>query len=216
MSTRNKTSPPAHRSSLLTLTLLFSVILALPAAGAADKDKSCVDCHKKLITKRVVHPAIAQYARMEQGCPSCHTAPHGKQKAEKSLKEKVPGLCFQCHDKQNFSRAHVHPPVAAGDCTACHNPHASDNGALLAQPLPYLCQTCHDDKKDGRHILQSYGLGDDHPIQGRKDPSRIRRELSCTSCHNPHSSTFPRLFTAEATTTGALCMQCHRRVTVGS
>jgi len=210
---REKHSVVVLRRAILTVALLLAGVFVPLAAGAAEKDRSCVDCHKKLVAKRVIHQAMAQYARMEQGCPSCHTAPHGKQKAEKSLTAKVPGLCYQCHDKEVFSRPNVHPPVATGQCTACHNPHAADNSSLLLQPLPYLCQSCHDDKKDGKHILRGYGLGDNHPIQGRKDPSRIRRELTCTSCHNPHSSISRHLFAADVNTPKDLCLKCHSRVT---
>jgi predicted CXXCH cytochrome family protein len=197
---------------------LAGLVVALGGAAseatAAAAERSCLDCHKKLLSKRTIHPAIAQYARMEQGCPSCHEAPHGKNKATKSLTAAVPDLCFQCHDKEHFIRKTVHPPVAAGDCMSCHDPHASDNALLLVEPVPYLCRTCHQDKNDGKHILGGYGLGDIHPIQGRKDPSRRNQELTCTSCHNPHSSSQPRLFTNETATTANLCLLCHVRVTV--
>ena len=212
MSTSNEMRCPALLCLSLSLTLLLFLVATAVNASAAEK--SCLDCHKKLISKSVVHPAITQFVRMEQGCPSCHQAPHGKKKAEKSLTEKVPELCFQCHDKDLFTKTNVHAPVAAGDCTSCHNPHASDNSALLIQPLPYLCQTCHDDKQDGRHILGGYGLGGNHPIRGRKDPSRIRRELSCTGCHSPHSSSYGHLFANSPSNPDNLCLKCHSRITV--
>jgi predicted CXXCH cytochrome family protein len=205
----------AARCSLLLSLLVFAAAVIAPLhCEAAEKEQPCLDCHKKLIAKRTVHPAISQYVRMEQGCPSCHTSPHGKKKAVKSLTEPVPGLCFQCHEKERFTKQNVHPPVAAGDCTVCHDPHAADGNTLLVQPLPYLCQSCHEDQKDGKHILRGSGLGDQHPIQGKKDPSRIRRELTCTSCHSPHSSNAPSLFPETVTSPQELCQQCHRRIMV--
>jgi predicted CXXCH cytochrome family protein len=214
MLTGTTNSAGAVRCSLLLSVLFFSLAFSPFSADAAATEKTCVECHKKLIAKRAVHPAISQYVRMEQGCPSCHTEPHGRKKAEKSLTEPVPGLCFQCHEKERFSRSNVHPPVAAGDCTVCHDPHAADGSALLVQPLPYLCQSCHDDQKDGKHILRGSGLGEQHPVQGRKDPSRIRRELACTSCHNPHSSNSRSLLPDTVSSPQQLCQECHRRVMI--
>ena len=195
----------------LVLVLCFghSALAATPS-----KDRSCLDCHKKLIARAAIHPVIAQYARMDQGCPSCHEEPHGKNKSKKSLIAVVPDLCLQCHDKAKMDRKTVHPPVAAGDCLGCHDPHASDTQSLLLQPLPYLCQNCHPGMQDGKHVLRGLGLGDNHPIQGRKDPSRSRRELTCVSCHDPHSSDQPNLFTSASPDEKSLCRKCHVPVTV--
>ena len=185
----------------------------VPAAIAAEK--TCVECHKKVIAKRVVHSAVSQYARMEQGCEACHTAPHAKKKGELSLAAKVPELCYMCHDQGTFTKKNIHPPVAGGDCLTCHNPHASDSPRLLNQAVPALCQNCHPDKINGKHILAGYGFGDNHPILGRIDPIRKGRELGCASCHDPHSSAKPHLFVnSEASDPDNLCMACHRKITV--
>jgi predicted CXXCH cytochrome family protein len=196
-------------------TLLLVCFVAGFASHAIAAEKTCIDCHKKVIAKRNVHAAISQYARMEQGCPSCHDEPHAKKKGTLSLIAVVPDLCFMCHDKTKFLKSQVHSPVAGGDCLACHNPHASDIQQLLTQPLPFLCQNCHPDKTNGKHILGGYGLGDDHPIQGRIDPSRKGKELGCVSCHNPHSSGKKNLFVNdEANRPANLCLICHIKLTV--
>jgi len=196
--------------SLLCLGLVLG---AASLSGAAEK--TCIDCHKKVISKRAIHAAISQYVRMEQGCASCHREPHEKKKGSLALVSPVPDLCFMCHDKANFSKSHVHAPVAGGDCLSCHDPHASDASSLLTQQLPFLCQTCHPDKTDGKHVLGKYGFGDNHPIQGRIDPSRKGKELSCVSCHDPHSSGKKYHFVNDTANSPAnLCLVCHTRVTV--
>jgi predicted CXXCH cytochrome family protein len=195
--------------------LLLACFVMCPASPSTAAEKSCIDCHKKVIAKRTVHPAISQYARMEQGCPSCHREPHAKKKGALSLVSPVPDLCYMCHDKANFSKSQVHPPVAGGECLVCHNPHASDAPPLLTQPLPFLCQSCHPDKTNGKHILGGYGLGDNHPIQGRIDPSRKGHELGCSSCHHPHSSRKKNLLVNdEANSPANLCLVCHTKITV--
>ena len=203
------------RQIIISMALILGGLAAAGPAGAGTAAKTCVDCHKTVIAKRVVHSAISQYARMEQGCDPCHTAPHAKKKGELSLAAAVPELCYMCHDQGKFSKKNVHPPVAGGDCLACHNPHASDAPRLLSQPVPAICQNCHPDKNNGKHILAGYGFGDNHPIQGRLDPTRKGRELGCVSCHDPHSSSGRTLFVNdEASGSGNLCLLCHTKVTV--
>jgi predicted CXXCH cytochrome family protein len=195
--------------------LLLACLVMCPAFPLYAAEKSCIDCHKKVIAKRTIHSAIGQFARMEQGCSSCHTEPHAKKKGVLSLSSPVPDLCFMCHDKANFAKDQVHAPVAGGDCLTCHNPHASDVSPLLTQPVPFLCQNCHPDKTTGKHVLAGYGFVDNHPIHGRIDPSRKGRELGCVSCHRPHSSRKKNLLVNDDPASPAsICMICHTKVTV--
>ena len=197
------------------VTILLAGVLFALASDTVAAEKTCIDCHKKVTAKRVIHPALSQYARMEQGCDSCHTAPHAKKKGALSLSAAVPELCFQCHDKTNFTKAYVHPPVAGGDCLTCHNPHASDIPHLLTQQVRQLCKTCHPDKTNGKHILGGYGFGDNHPIMGKLDPSHKGQELGCTSCHNPHSSGKKSLLVNDRTDSPEnLCFVCHTKIKV--
>ena len=54
-----------------------------------------------------------------------------------------------------------------------------------------FCATCHDRQTSGRHVMAAFSAADTHPVKGKPDPSRSGRELSCTSCHNPHSNESP-------------------------
>jgi predicted CXXCH cytochrome family protein len=193
----------------------FTALVIGSVSPSFAAEKTCIDCHKKVIAKHAIHSAIGQFARMEQGCDSCHMAPHAKKKGELSLASAVPDLCYMCHDKANFSKEQIHPPVAGGECLTCHNPHASDTSPLLTQPVILLCQNCHPDKTNGKHILRAYGFGDNHPIQGRLDPIKKGRELSCVSCHNPHSSRKKGLLVNDAASSPAeICLVCHTKITV--
>jgi predicted CXXCH cytochrome family protein len=243
---------------LLSLFVLWGIwaVGTTYAPRALAVELPCLQCHKSKGAGKVVHPAVGM------GCGLCHVAPHAEEKPALSLSADVPGLCFQCHDKGGFENSSVHSPVAAGMCTACHNPHSSENEKLLSAKVPDLCFGCHDksaftkktrhspaaegqclfchsphasanaynlqyppgelclmchpDKSSGAHVLAGLGFGDRHPVGGVPDPSRKGRELSCTSCHNPHSSDQRSLFPEGAAKRENLCLMCHERSYIGS
>ena len=104
-----------------------------------------------------IHPPFSN-----KKCGLCHDSSRkGK------LIEPQPGLCYQCHDR--YEGKFEHGPVASGNCTACHNPHASDNPKLLLRKGQDLCLHCHE--SDQIDIV---------PAHEKIDGS------ACTSCHNPH------------------------------
>jgi len=179
----------------------------IPKGLSAEQPDLCYGCHdKSLFDKKIVHAAIGM------GCTGCHN-PHASKYA-KLLTADPPELCYSCHDKGMFTKKKVHPPVAAGQCTVCHAPHSSGMASLLEKPVDELCGTCHEGKTSGKHILAGYGLGDKHSTKGRPDPSRPGKEMSCTSCHSPHSSNGKFLFLDEAVHSGNLCLLCHKKVIV--
>jgi len=219
----------------------------------ADED-TCTSCHETISMKKNVHAAV------EMGCSICHLSPHEKEEPELSLMSDVPDLCFichensltgkrfqhepaaagnctschdphasehekllaadprelcyRCHDKKAFSKKYVHSPVAAGQCLACHKPHASDTDFNLNEPLESLCVKCHEKTSSGTHVLTRYRFGETHPVSDKPDPSRRGSELSCVSCHNPHSSAMMFLFTNEKRSPDNLCLMCHKKTMV--
>jgi predicted CXXCH cytochrome family protein len=48
-----------------------------------------------------------------------------------------------------------------------------------------------------------------HPTRDRQDPVRIGKELTCSSCHNPHASNSPNLWAFDVQSTFELCVKCH-------
>jgi predicted CXXCH cytochrome family protein len=172
---------------------------------SAEQPDLCYGCHDRApFDKKVLHAAVGM------GCTGCHN-PHAS-KNPKLIVSPMPDLCYSCHDKAGFSKKTVHPPVASGDCLTCHVPHSGDNPSLLLSPVPDLCLMCHD-TMNSKHVLAGYGLGG-HPISGKADPSRPGKEISCTSCHTPHSSLNPFLFTNATGGSGGLCLACHAKIMV--
>ncbi len=139
-------------------------------------------------------------------CMSCHEPHQGD--VRKLLLAKPPGLCFNCHDRAGFDKTDQHPPVSAGMCTVCHEPHASKDVALLYYPTTDGCLMCHP--RIGKAPHAAGGVSQvGHPLKDRKDPKSKYGELSCTSCHDPHSSDYINLFRFKAKTAFELCPSCH-------
>jgi predicted CXXCH cytochrome family protein len=159
---------------------------------ARDDREMCMVCHQakeEEFNKKVVHSPVGE------GCSSCHD-PHQSDrrfqlKGKKDGKS-VSALCFNCHDETIFVRSFQHGPVGAGDCIACHNPHATEAEKLLIAPLGegQLCFQCHADRRD------SFTLKEVHPPV----------QEDCGLCHDPHSSDYKMQLMMEQT---ELCKTCH-------
>lgn len=104
------------------------------------------------------------YPYVEDACELCHD-----QQSMGSMVESQPGLCYNCHEDLGEMFTTLHGPVAAGYCTACHEPHRSKNEKLLRWTGDALCFYCHQEKR-------IRGLETHEGLEG----------MVCTDCHNPH------------------------------
>lgn len=104
-----------------------------------------------------------------------------------------PDVCYMCHDdiQELEDKSSVHGAFALGECSSCHNPHASKHAALLNDDLAATCLECHEGVKDD--------LAKSNPHQ----PAAIGE---CLSCHDPHASDFSHVLKQS---TGSLCVSCH-------
>jgi len=104
-------------------------------------------------------------------------------------------VCQDCHDLSDELQAGVdHAPVAAGECTACHNPHASRFAKLLLDRPGPLCDKCHPS------VAREQGLATVHkPVA----------EGQCSDCHSPHGSSHRDLLVASGS---ELCSNCHESI----
>lgn len=153
------------------------------AAGALN-----CGCHPHKAEKKFIHLPVKNGE-----CQSCHKPSgekHPKFKKEAFLltdKGKA-GLCSECHERKD-TKKYVHPPVVAGDCIDCHDPHQSDNKFQLKEEGAALCTMCHEKSKLDRSFPHQ-------PIAAGK----------CLSCHDPHQSDYKFMLKAEGVN---LCMTCH-------
>lgn len=87
----------------------------------------------------------------------------------------------------------VHKPLE-GDCTQCHEQHASKEPALLKQPVTGLCTSCHEPI-----ATAIAGASVKH--------SAVTVDRACLNCHTPHTSTDQNLLRSVST---KLCLECHK------
>lgn len=146
-------------------------------------------------------------------CTRCHY-PHATEEP-RLLKEKVPELCFDCHDTipigpsgETTADYREYPvqmqPFRQGQCIQCHNPHASPDRRLLKEGgVPNLCFSCHDSLAIGprEQTIADY----------RSKPVQMQpfREGKCFDCHyHAHGSPNYRLLKAPVEG-NQICFLCH-------
>ncbi|MDH5366684.1 MAG: hypothetical protein OEW67_06840 [Cyclobacteriaceae bacterium] len=155
-----------------------------------DTIKTCLDCHAGVLEHEEVH------APAKKDCGNCHQS-NGKEHPLDNvqgfaLADKVPDLCYKCHDPKN-EEDHVHPPVAEGKCLICHSPHGSPNlYVLTASPTSKLCYDCHDLEIPVNNVVHQ-------PVT----------DGNCEGCHNPHQSYNEDYLKF---TGASLCKRCHRNI----
>ncbi|WP_321367345.1 cytochrome c3 family protein [uncultured Desulfuromusa sp.] len=195
-----------------------------PAAKllSQDVESLCMDCHRDVGVKaqkaKVKHAALYR----PEKCSGCHSAHFSQYPALLSLPEK--DVCLSCHGQDDYSKSEplnniakeiqgkreLHRPLADGECSACHNPHGSDNTRMLfgAYPKsfyhPYtkgsydFCLQCHDKNllrfaettiytefRNGKQNLHYLHVANKY--KGR----------SCRACHEPHAANSEKLMSEE-------------------
>ncbi len=175
---------------------------------------NCYMCHKDLVGRKYVHNEKNPWA-----CSSCHGYQTGKSNRSESGKSKflfpdpIARKCFSCHKKEKKiwkSKKVQHEPFMLGKCNKCHNPHSSDTQGIIRESINELCLSCHAKKAKEGHIVNAFSRKR-HPTSGVKDPTDPKRELRCTSCHNPHASNSSFLTQNDYKGYKSLCIMCHKK-----
>lgn len=175
----------------------------------------CTTCHdgiKKIMDKATVpHNALTTGAQ----CTNCHN-PHASSVA-KLLRQLPFDLCLSCHNRDDAVDAkgkklqnmkawldgnkQWHGPVAAKDCSACHEPHGGDHFRLLKADYPpefyapydartyELCFSCHQEEAFSTAqttTLTSFrnGAKNLHFVHLQQSG----RGRTCRACHEVHAS----------------------------
>jgi predicted CXXCH cytochrome family protein len=166
---------------------------------------------ERVAAAKVKHGALTT----GRACANCHN-PHGSE-VEKLLARLPFDVCMRCHDKDDVTdwkgkklvnmkryldeNTHWHAPVAARDCSVCHEVHGGENFRLLAAPFPptfyapfdlqnyALCFTCHDEQMVTVRETTSLtgfrnGKKNLHAVHVNQTP----RGRTCRACHEVHAS----------------------------
>jgi len=149
-------------------------VLTIFFDGVPDPSKKVVKKVDTVLTKQIQvvqepesQPEVRSYIHppyKERACSECHKINEGY-----TLQEKLPALCFNCHDNYGMKFKVLHGPVALGECTICHNPHSSKNEKLLNFDGQSLCYECHEKSDVLKNDVHS-GIEDS----------------KCWDCHDPH------------------------------
>lgn len=195
--TKASTNTPEQKNKqCLTCHSTYAKVAFWKTGEHARNDVSCVSCHKVHHGNEMIKPstatcftchkeiktAVSKFSHhpINEGkvtCWDCHN-PHGSMN-DKALKtDSVNQTCFRCHADKRGPYAFEHPPVVE-NCLNCHNPHGTSHEKLLKEPVPLLCQSCHDqinsnpyNPADGSNRF--HGSGAAARFMGR----------GCMNCHN--------------------------------
>lgn len=176
----------------------------------------CLSCHKNikdsLAATTVAHGAMTQ----EKSCLACHVSHFSK--LSKLQKESQPQQCLNCHDHTliasdghsitnmaallNDNPEH-HGPIRLGACTACHQPHGSNQTKLLSAAYPpefyasfrveqyQLCFSCHSPDL----VLVKDATAPTGFKTGEKNLHWLhvnqQKGRTCRACHEVHASRQP-------------------------
>lgn len=213
----------------IVLVLLGTGILFSQAQGAVITERgyagteTCLNCHQKQgqTIARSVHwrKAIRQAPVNQSGCESCHGpgAAHAEAGGGKGVGglttfakgEPAPtraGACLNCH--RNGAQLamwdagiHSKKDVACADCHSAHGFRRTSLGyGHTKDPLGYqpglqydVCGKCH------LNVKAQVNRRSHHPI--------IEGKVTCSNCHQPHGSIYPRLISTLSV--NQLCYKCH-------
>jgi predicted CXXCH cytochrome family protein len=153
---------------------------------------ACLACHADVSARRVMHGPAASGR-----CGTCHVVATVGGARRVMLKQgasnrDTAALCITCHEDiaERLKQQHRHAPVAAGHCTACHDPHGSPFRFQLPDEGNRVCTKCHED------IAQALAQAHVH----------APASTSCQICHDPHAASRPSQLRAPANT---VCVACH-------
>ncbi len=199
----NLRSPPGERDADL-------------AALSGESRDECLCCHEAMADRLAQASFIHAPTGGGAGCTACHDMSRGDSPRPAAEQERA--LCLSCHDnpitadngRPVASIAALlaagsvqHEPVKSGQCSACHDPHASDHARLLVGEYaagfyaPFdlsqyeLCLRCHDSNKllrksDATVTGFRNGELNLHWLHVNRSKGR-----TCRACHETHASSQP-------------------------
>lgn len=162
-------------------------------------------------------PTVRLDSQKQLQCTSCHDPHEDKQTNFLRMDNRGGALCTSCHKPNgwgtsdhaisnatwNGSGANPWPnstytTVADNGCYNCHSTHsAAHPERLLAKATePENCTGCHSGTVAGKNVAAEFNKPYRHPINDsqwthdpNETPQTMARHVTCSDCHNAHSST---------------------------
>ncbi len=198
-------------AGVIWLVVLIKPMI-LPAQVVAEK-KDCASCHSEIYAGWHIsaHSDTESKGAMSQGsnCVACHkempnqTADVINQTPSFSdfwVKKEMPIECAACH-VTGYDKATNTRKSDGISCEACHGviPENHPDAAVSVEKAEANCNTCHtSDRFD-------WGKW--------KNSVHFQNSLTCTDCHNPHTTSLKTSGGAHGATDSSLCENCHKDLT---
>ena len=167
--------------------------------------------NQQLLTELETPNIIFHSPYQKRKCIECHN-----QSSMGGMQNKMPELCYKCHENLGNKYKVLHGPVDAGYCNACHHPHYSKNENLLLKTGRELCLDCHlseDIYSNKIHAKQESTLCTDcHNVHGGDDIS-LQKPGTCYACHENLKDKYKYL---HGPVGGGYCKSCHGLHTLGT
>jgi DmsE family decaheme c-type cytochrome len=203
-----------RKSAAIVLTVAASLgVLALGASAAFAQENAppldvstCQACHQdNAFTNAFTR---SQHAGVAQSCAACHAgaAEHAAAQSEGRTDAPTPSVknlsakeintnCLSCHEDTHPTWKGSSHDRREVSCASCHSVHAfkSPKAQLKTVMEPDTCYTCHTAIR-AQSLRTSH-----HPVR--------EGLMSCSSCHNPHDGSRPKMIKADAN--NELCWKCH-------
>jgi predicted CXXCH cytochrome family protein len=164
-----------------------------------DPVSACLACHSEQADE--FKKAHVHQPAFQQGCAICHE-PHGGDNDHLLRTKKPDTICLECHGPD------AEPPKKL---EAEHLITILDGRVKL--PEDYFI------KNKAVVLPLKYGRGhpvDGHPVADVVDPSditKLRAQINCLSCHQPHASAQPNLLVKDQANNAVFCASCHKDLT---
>jgi len=167
-----------------------------PGFPKPDAVSVCLGCHSEQAEE--FKKAHLHQPAFQQGCATCHE-PHGGENPHLLRAKEINPLCLECH-----------------------GPDAPEPKPVKDQPLITIfdgkVKLPQDYFKKVPVLPLKYGIGhptDEHPVgKAINAKTKTVSELTCLSCHQPHSSAKSALLVKDQEPNMAFCKTCHAEGTM--
>jgi predicted CXXCH cytochrome family protein len=191
----------------------------VPHPGALGE---CVACHNPHAGKT---PGFLQPDPVS-ACLACHTDQAGQFKKAHLHQPAFQQGCATCHEPHGGDNDHLLRTKKADTlCLECHGPDAPAPKKLEAERLITIfsgsVKLPEDYFAKNKVVVLPLKYGRGHPVEGHPvadvvdptDITKLRAQINCMSCHQPHASAQPDLLAKDQANNLAFCTTCHKDLT---